>query len=59
MRADRNMYSKSLIEAQDEINELKRKFKIQAHQVRGRRVGMQTRFQDQLLLLPCAALLQI
>jgi len=33
VRADRNLYSKTLIEAQDEINELKRKFKIQAHQV--------------------------
>lgn len=39
VRTDRNLYSKNLIEAQDEINELKRKFKIQAHQVRGRRVG--------------------
>ncbi len=35
VRADRNLYSKTLIEAQDEIHELKRKFKIQAHQVGG------------------------
>lgn len=35
VRTDRNLYSKNLIEAQDEINELKRKFKIQAHQVGG------------------------
>lgn len=35
VRTDRNLYSKNLIEAQDEINELRRKFKIQAHQVRG------------------------
>lgn len=34
VRTDRNLYSKNLIEAQDEISELKRKFKIQAHQVR-------------------------
>ncbi|KIZ06593.1 Coiled-coil domain-containing protein [Monoraphidium neglectum] len=33
VRADRNLYSKTLIEAQDEISELKRKFKIQGHQV--------------------------
>lgn len=35
VRADRNLYSKTLIEAQDEISELKRKFKIQGHQVGG------------------------
>ena len=28
MRSDRNLYSKSLIESQDEIAEMKRKFKI-------------------------------
>eukprot|EP00882_Tetradesmus_deserticola_P008907 GHRQ01009397.1.p1 GENE.GHRQ01009397.1~~GHRQ01009397.1.p1 ORF type:complete len:575 (+),score=315.40 GHRQ01009397.1:1157-2881(+) len=33
VRADRNMYSKSLIEAQDEISEMKRKFKIMGHQI--------------------------
>lgn len=33
VRADRNMYSKSLIEAQDEISEMKRKFKIMSHQI--------------------------
>ncbi|GBF96803.1 flagellar associated protein [Raphidocelis subcapitata] len=33
VRADRNLYSKTLIEAQDEINELKRKSKITSHQV--------------------------
>ena len=31
--ADRNNYSKGLIEAQDEIAEMKRKFKIMTHQV--------------------------
>jgi hypothetical protein len=35
VRADRNLYSKTLIEAQDEINELKRKAKITTHQARG------------------------
>ena len=28
VRADRNLYSKNLVQAQDEIQELKRKFKI-------------------------------
>ena len=33
-RSDRNLYSKNLIEAQDEISEFKRKIKIMTHQVR-------------------------
>lgn len=33
VRVDRNMYSKKLIEAQDEIQEMKRKFKIMTHQI--------------------------
>ena len=33
VRADRNLYSKNLIEAQDEVAELKRKFKIAEHQI--------------------------
>lgn len=33
VRSDRNLYSKNLIEAQDEIAELKRKFKIMTHQI--------------------------
>lgn len=33
VRADRNIYSKNLIEAQDEISEMKRKVKIMHHQV--------------------------
>ena len=33
VRVDRNMYSKKLLEAQDEIAELKRKFKIMSHQI--------------------------
>jgi chromosome segregation ATPase len=32
-RSDRNLYSKNLIEAQDEVAELKRKFKIASHQI--------------------------
>merc|ERR1711865_239810 len=32
-RSDRNLYSKSLIESQDEIAEMKRKFKIMNHQI--------------------------
>ena len=33
MRSDRNLYSKNLIESQDEIAEMKRKFKIKNHQI--------------------------
>jgi len=33
IRADRNMYSKNLIGAQDSIQEMKRKFKIMNHQI--------------------------
>jgi len=33
VRSDRNQYSKSLIESQDEIAEMKRKFKIMNHQI--------------------------
>lgn len=33
VRSDRNLYSKNLIESQDEIAEMKRKFKIMNHQV--------------------------
>jgi hypothetical protein len=33
VRSDRNLYSKNLIESQDEIAEMKRKFKIMSHQI--------------------------
>ena len=33
VRSDRNLYSKNLIEAQEEIEEMKRKFKIMNHQI--------------------------
>ena len=33
VRADRNHYSKGLLESQDEIAELKKKFKIMGHQI--------------------------
>jgi chromosome segregation ATPase len=33
VRSDRNLYSKNLIEAQDEISEMKQKFKIMDHQI--------------------------
>merc|ERR1719473_97553 len=33
VRTERNIYSKSLVESQDEIAELKRKFKIMNHQI--------------------------
>ena len=49
VRADRNLYSKTLIEAQDEISELKRKFKIQGHQASDGRMRAPTQ-----LMLPVA-----
>merc|ERR1711870_183479 len=33
VRTDRNLYSKNLVESQDEIAEMKRKFKIMHHQI--------------------------
>ncbi|CAF5181454.1 unnamed protein product, partial [Rotaria sp. Silwood1] len=33
VRSDRNLYSKNLIESQDEIGEMKRKLKIMNHQI--------------------------
>ena len=33
VRSDRNLYSKNLIESQDEIAEMKRKFKMMSHQI--------------------------
>jgi chromosome segregation ATPase len=33
VRTDRNLYSKNLIESQDEITEMKRKLKIMSHQI--------------------------
>jgi len=33
VRSDRNLYSKNLIETQDEVSELKRKFRINSHQI--------------------------
>ena len=33
VRSDRNLYSKNLVESQDEITEMKRKLKIMNHQI--------------------------
>ena len=33
VRTDRNLFSKNLVESQDEIAEMKRKFKIMYHQI--------------------------
>ena len=33
VRSDRNLFNKNLIEAQDEVSELKRKFRIASHQI--------------------------
>jgi chromosome segregation ATPase len=40
VRSDRNLYSKTLIEAQDEIAEMKRKFKIMNHQIEQLKVSL-------------------
>merc|ERR1712164_132692 len=42
-RSDRNLYSKNLVEAQDEISEMKRKLKIMTHQIEQHREEIQTR----------------
>lgn len=43
VRSDRNLYSKNLIEAQDEIDEMKRKFKIMNHQIEQLKEEIQVR----------------
>lgn len=45
-RSDRNLYSKNLVEAQDEISEMKRKLKIMTHQIEQHREEIQTRNQE-------------
>jgi len=42
-RSDRNLYSKNLVEAQDEISEMKRKLKIMTHQIEQHREEISTR----------------
>jgi uncharacterized coiled-coil DUF342 family protein len=44
VRSDRNLYSKTLIEAQDEIAEMKRKFKIMNHQIEQLKVSCTIKF---------------
>jgi chromosome segregation ATPase len=43
VRSDRNLYSKNLIEAQDEIDEMRRKFKIMNHQIEQLKEEIQVR----------------
>lgn len=45
VRSDRNLYSKSLIESQDEIAEMKRKFKIMNHQIEQLKEEIQSKDQ--------------
>ena len=40
VRSDRNLYSKNLIESQEEIAEMKRKFKIMNHQIEQLKVSI-------------------
>lgn len=66
VRSDRNLYSKNLIDAQDEIAEMKRKLKIMEHQVEQlkeditAKVGLDGRGQDHGMLCligaPCSIL---
>merc|ERR1712050_10833 len=48
VRTDRNLYSKNLVESQDEIAEMKRKFKIMYHQIE--QLKEEIREKDQALL---------
>ncbi|GKT33055.1 Cilia- and flagella-associated protein 58 [Aduncisulcus paluster] len=43
VRADRNIYSKNLIQSQDEITEMKRKFKIMSHSIDQLREEIETK----------------
>lgn len=47
VRSDRNQYSKHLIESQDEIAEMKRKFKIMNHQIEQLKEEIQAKDQVQ------------
>ena len=46
VRSDRNLYSKNLIESQDEIGEMKRKLKIMNHQIDQLKEEIQGKEQD-------------
>eukprot|EP00698_Gefionella_okellyi_P003771 TRINITY_DN13508_c0_g1_i1.p1 TRINITY_DN13508_c0_g1~~TRINITY_DN13508_c0_g1_i1.p1 ORF type:complete len:877 (-),score=280.18 TRINITY_DN13508_c0_g1_i1:69-2699(-) len=46
VRSDRNLYSKHLIEAQDEIAEMRRKFKIMNHQIEQLKEEIQAKDQS-------------
>lgn len=57
VRSDRNLYSKHLIEAQDEIAEMRRKFKIMNHQIEQLKEEIQAKDQCMLLTLHALSLL--
>jgi hypothetical protein len=52
VRSDRNLYSKHLIEAQDEIAEMRRKFTIMNHQIQQLKEEIQAK--DHGACLMCA-----
>jgi len=46
VRSDRNLYSKNLIEAQDEVADMRRKFGIASHQITQLKDEIQTKDQS-------------
>ncbi|XP_037068879.1 cilia- and flagella-associated protein 58-like [Pollicipes pollicipes] len=57
VRSDRNLYSKNLIESQNEVSEMKRKFKIIMHQID--QLKEETAAREMLLSKEQLALLQV
>lgn len=54
VRTDRNLYSKNLVEAQDEIIEMKRKLKIMSHQIEQLKEEIATKENGKYCLQPFA-----
>ena len=50
MCSDRNLCSKNLIEARDEITEMKRKLKIMSHQIDQLKEEIASKVRNQMLL---------
>jgi chromosome segregation ATPase len=57
VRSDRNLYSKNLVEAQEEINDMKRKLKIMTHQIEQLKDEIQSK--DSALVREHADLVQV
>merc|ERR1711865_721340 len=58
VRSDRNLYSKNLIESQDEILEMKRKFKIMNHQIEQIKSSEQIIANQEAEVLKLSAIIQ-